>query len=117
MALAALLPSLALGAAIDRSLEPFDPRADYGYELAATAAAAHPVELTEGGFDWPPGVAGDTAFLELYLERARQEQPGIRLRHGEVELHQVFEDGARGRRFVDVSPFLRAGTIPREGMP
>jgi LmbE family N-acetylglucosaminyl deacetylase len=114
-ALAAVTGSAVLGAAAapaaPRSLlEPFDPRSDYGYDLAATDAVAHAVELTALGFEWPAGVAGDTAFLEVDLDRVQRERPEIRLRHGEIELHQVFEDGARGRRFVDVSPFLRAGT-------
>jgi LmbE family N-acetylglucosaminyl deacetylase len=107
--------SAVAGAASSRPrLEPFDPRANYGYELAATDVTAHAVELTARGFDWPAGVAGDTAFLEIDVDRAPDVQPGIRLRHGTVELHQVFEDGARGRRFVDVSPLLRVGTAAGE---
>ena len=35
-------------------------------------------------------------------------------RRGAVEIEQVFEDGARGRRFLDLSPFLRAGASAGE---
>lgn len=94
----------------DPYLEPFDPRSDYRYALDASDAATHTVELTDVGFDWPAGVEGDTGFLEVELVRSRQQRPGIRARGGAVELHQVFENGARGRRFVDLSPLLPAGT-------
>jgi LmbE family N-acetylglucosaminyl deacetylase len=87
-------------------LEPFPPRADYGYRLDSTAAVTHGVELDENGFTWPPGARGDTAFLEVELLRARGNQPGIHASRGEVALDQVFEDGARGRRFLDLSPLL-----------
>jgi LmbE family N-acetylglucosaminyl deacetylase len=112
-AAAALLAVVVSGPAaaappLERVLEPFPPRADYAYELEPTAAAVHVVELDADGFAWPPDLHGDTAFLELELVRARR-QPGIRTRRGEIELHQVFEDGARGRRFLDLSPLLRAG--------
>jgi LmbE family N-acetylglucosaminyl deacetylase len=120
--LAASLDAVALGAAagnagasrrgvaadagVDPSLEPFDPRADYGYDLRAADAVEHAVVLTAAGFAWPAAAAGDTAFLEIHLRRSRGEEPGLRATRGAVEVRQVFEAGARGRRFVDVSPLL-----------
>lgn len=100
---------LAAAARPDLVLEPFPPRADYGYRLESTGAVAHQVELDADGFAWPPDLRGDTTLLELELDRARRRQPGIRVRRGDIELHQVFEDGARGLRFLDLSPLLRAG--------
>jgi LmbE family N-acetylglucosaminyl deacetylase len=95
---------------VQRALEPFDPKADYAYDLTATGATVHPVILDERGFEWPPGIGGDTGFLELDLVEARRLEPAVALSQGAVEIEQVFEDGARGRRFFDVSPLLRAAT-------
>jgi LmbE family N-acetylglucosaminyl deacetylase len=106
--LAASLAGAAASIEPDPRLEPFDPRRDYGYRLDRSAGRSYPVELTAHGFDWPSGVEGDTAVLELDLLRARPGQPAIRVRRGELE--QVFEAGASGRRFVDLSPLLGAGT-------
>ena len=54
-------------------------------------------------FAWPPDLDGDTAFLEIDLLGSRRDAPTLRVRGGGAEAVQVFEDGARGRRFVDVS--------------
>jgi LmbE family N-acetylglucosaminyl deacetylase len=110
-------PAAVLAARPDPHLEPFDPRSDYGYDLTTTEAEIHPVAVTDArrravpaSLSWPPGVAGDTAFLELDLLGSRRDAPTLRVRGGNgAEVVQVFEDGARGRRFVDVSPLLRGG--------
>jgi len=107
-AAAMLVAALAVSAAPDPILEPFDPRSHYGYRLDASDAARHAVMVTAHGFDWPSRVDGDTSFLEIEVRRASGREPGIRVRRGAVELHQVFERGARGRRFVDLSPLLAA---------
>jgi LmbE family N-acetylglucosaminyl deacetylase len=106
----AIVPHSSARPRVDPRFEPFDPRADYEYDLAATARETTTVEIGERGFVWPSDFAGDTALLEIELERARGESPALRLRHAGVEVLQVFENGARGRRFVDVSPLLRAAT-------
>lgn len=87
----------------------FDPQRDYAYDLAATEAAVVPVALEAGGWAWPAAVpSGDTAFLELTLTATGTGEPRLRATRGGVTLHQVFEEGTRGRRFLDVSPLLRA---------
>ena len=96
-------------------LERFDPRADYRYELGTADAIVHTVELDESGFAWPAGLDGDTALLEIEVVDARRGaaqprggDPGLRAQGGTITVRQVFEPGARGRRVVDLSPFLRA---------
>lgn len=88
----------------------FDPIRDYAYNLAATDATVHPVTLGADGFAWPADTAGgDTAFLELSLESTEGTAPEIRVQRGAAVVRQVFEAGARGRRFIDVSPLLAGG--------
>jgi LmbE family N-acetylglucosaminyl deacetylase len=87
----------------------FDPQRDYAYDLDATDAAIATVELTAEGFAWPADMAGgDTAFLEITLAGTTGAAPEIRAMHGDIAVRQVFEANARGRRFIDVSPLLRA---------
>jgi LmbE family N-acetylglucosaminyl deacetylase len=66
------------------------------------------VTLEERGFEWPSDATGDTALLEIHLVESRALAPEIALRRAEVSTVQAFEDGAAGRRFLDVSPFLRS---------
>ena len=120
VAVAAVLAAAAPAASprARRALEPFDPRADYRYDLNATAAAVHPLTLGERSFEWPQGTGGDTAFLEIELVDARRREPAISVSKAGIEIEQVFEDGARGRRFVDLSPLLHAaaaGTVSLAG--
>lgn len=83
----------------------FDPKNDYAYELAKTDATTLSVDLGATGFAWPnPPTDGDTWLLELSLDRTEGDAPTITASAGRVSLHQTFEAGARGRRFLDVSP-------------
>lgn len=101
----ALLLGLVVSASAQRPQ--FDPQRDYAYDLAATEAAVVTVELDAGGWTWPVGVpSGDTAFLELTVTATGTDEPRLRATRGGVTLHQVFEEGSRGRRFLDVSPLL-----------
>lgn len=99
----------------------FDPARDYAYDLATTDATAATVSLDGTGFAWPGSAgAGDTLLLEIRLEETRGSQPALAAKAGEISLHQVFEQGARGKRFLDVSPLrgLKAGervTLVGEG--
>lgn len=87
----------------------FDPGHDYAYDLAGTAAAVVTVRLDGAGFDWPIGVPeGDTAFLEISLVETTGPAPALRAERGDFMMRQVFEEKARGRRFLDVSPLLTA---------
>ncbi len=87
----------------------FDPQRDYAYDLAATDAGVTNVKLTTAGFDWPPDAKdADTAFLEVTLAGTTGEAPEIKAARGGVSVRQVFEENARGRRFLDVSPLLKA---------
>jgi LmbE family N-acetylglucosaminyl deacetylase len=88
----------------------FDPQGDYAYDLTATDAAVVLVQLDETGFAWPAGLReGDTAFLEIVLTETSGPAPKIAVARGGTALHQVFEQNARGRRFLDVSPLLASG--------
>lgn len=99
---------LAFVAALPAQRPHFDPRGDYAYDLAATDAAVVAVALDEAGFAWPALPPGDTLLLEIAIEATGGDEPRLDAARGAVQLHQVFEPGARGRRFLDVSP-LRAG--------
>lgn len=85
----------------------FDPQHDYAYNLADTNAVATSVELDDHGFTWPGELKhGDTALLEITVLETTGEQPRITVTQDAVSLHQVFEQNARGRRFLDISPLL-----------
>lgn len=84
----------------------FDAQRDYAYDLTPAAAWAK-VELDAAGFGWPP-LQGDTAFLEITLAGTSGPAPEIRATRGDVTVRQVFEENARGRRFMDISPLLQA---------
>lgn len=87
----------------------FDPAQDYGYELAATEAEVVEVTLDSTGFDWPHRAnAADTIWLELKLVGTEGAAPELAAMRGDTAARQVFEQGGRGRRFLDLSP-LRAG--------
>lgn len=86
----------------------FDPKNDYAYNLAATDAVVATVTLDTHGFAWPENVAEcDTVLLELSLADATAAAPRITATAGEIAVHQVFESGGKGRRFLDLSA-LRA---------
>jgi LmbE family N-acetylglucosaminyl deacetylase len=92
----------------------FDVRQDYRYELGRGAAEVAEVVLDSTGFAWPEGAAAaDTAYLELHLVKTKGPEPGVRVLRAGVELHQFFERGARGLRFVDLSPI--AASAPAAG--
>jgi LmbE family N-acetylglucosaminyl deacetylase len=84
----------------------FNPRTDYAYDLAATEATIIPVQLDGIGFQWPALPAGETLFLEVELTAAGEGAPVITARRGEAAARHVFEVGARGRRFLDLSPLI-----------
>ncbi|HYC72475.1 MAG TPA: PIG-L family deacetylase [Opitutaceae bacterium] len=87
----------------------FDPGQDYGYDLAATQAEVTAVELDGQGFAWPAGAdAADTIWLELGLSASEGPAPELAADRGGAGVRQVFEERAKGRRFLDVSP-LRHG--------
>jgi len=111
-----LFLALVAGAAAQRPQ--FDPQRDYAYDLAATEAAVVPVELDGGGFAWPASLPrGDTAFLELALVATEPGEPRLQAEQEGVAVHQVFEVGTRGRRFLDVSPLPRVagGRVSLQG--
>ncbi|RXK52892.1 PIG-L family deacetylase [Oleiharenicola lentus] len=86
----------------------FNPQGDYAYDLAATATAMVNVDLKPDGFAWPAEARpGDTVFLEINVAVEGGEVPEITAARGGVSVRQAFEIGARGRRFLDLSP-LRA---------
>jgi LmbE family N-acetylglucosaminyl deacetylase len=89
----------------------FDPSRDYAYDLTA-AAIWTKVELDPTGFGWPAGAGAapkaDTAFLEITLTETTGEAPEIRATRGGLAVRQVFEENARGRRFLDVSPLVQS---------
>ncbi|MDQ5979658.1 MAG: hypothetical protein QG602_2633 [Verrucomicrobiota bacterium] len=85
----------------------FDPPSDYAYDLAKGGISAT-VELEATGFRWPGTRRGETAFLEITLSETSGEAPAVQAERGGVVVRQVFEAGARGRRFLDVSPLMSA---------
>ena len=96
----------------------FDPKSDYGYDLAATGARMAAVEVDATGFSWPAQLGEtDTVFLELEITAAPGAVPQLRSRRGEAAVRQFFEEESRGRRFVDLSPLARAagGRVALEG--
>lgn len=99
--------ALAVGAVAQRPQ--FDPQHDYAYDLEKTDAAVTTVALDETGFAWPEGAGpADTALLEITLTGATAPAPAISATRDGVAVRQVFEEQARGRRFLDVSPLLGA---------
>jgi LmbE family N-acetylglucosaminyl deacetylase len=86
----------------------FDPSRDYAYDLAGTDAVVATVDLGQGSFAWPESLPqGDTLLLEIDLESVTGPAPRLTAATGDRSVRQVFEAGAKGRRFLDVSP-LRA---------
>jgi LmbE family N-acetylglucosaminyl deacetylase len=70
--------------------------------------------LDSSGFELPAGVVkrGRTALLSLDIEstlRGRIVDPFVEVRRGSVVFRQYFEQGARGRRFLNVSPVCQDG--------
>ncbi len=87
----------------------FNPQHDYAYDLAATATATVPVDLKTDGFVWPAEARpGDTVFLEISVAAEGGAAPEIQATRGAISVRQTFEAGAKGRRFLDVSPLLAA---------
>lgn len=87
----------------------FNPQHDYAYDLAKTDAAVATVALDDTGFAWPDAAGvTDTALLEITLTGTTGAAPEVKATRGGVSIRQVFEGNSRGRRFVDVSPLLRA---------
>jgi LmbE family N-acetylglucosaminyl deacetylase len=73
---------------------------------------AHPVSLDPDGFDLPPGVArrGQTALLLVDIESTtlgRIFDPSVVVRQGSLGFRQCFEQGAIGRRYLNVSPLFQ----------
>ena len=87
----------------------FDPQSDYAYDLAGTESAVTTVAVEAAGFAWPAGLKeGDTAFLELSVTETTGPAPEVVAVRGSASVRHVFEEQARGRRFLDVSPLLKA---------
>lgn len=83
----------------------FNPAQDYGYDLASTRAEVAEVNLDETGFAWPRVRAdADTIWLELSVRAAESGTPEITAVRGAAQVRQFFEEKARGRRFLDLSP-------------
>lgn len=88
----------------------FAPASDYAYDLATTDATIATVDLDATGFAWPERLPeGETLLLEIKVEAAAGAAPRLAASRSDRSIHQVFEEGSRGRRFLDVSP-LAAGT-------
>lgn len=95
-------------ATIEAQRPRFDPGQDYGYDLAATQAEVVKVELDPAGFAWPQrAIAADTLWLELTVASTEGATPELTAIRGGVKLRQFFEEKAKGRRFLDVSPLAR----------
>lgn len=92
-------------------LEPFPRDADYGYDLARlSGATSYSASLSNDGFLWPQTAgSADTAFLEIDIESSTGPTPSIVFRAVSVARSQYFEAGGEGKRFLDVSPLLKAG--------
>ena len=59
-------------------------------------------------FIWPAlGTEADTAFLEIRIQAADTPNPAIAVNAGSTVVVQYFEQGGRGRRYLDVSPMLQ----------
>jgi len=97
-------------------LEPFPRTSDYDYGLADMEGARnHDVQLTENGFEWPVGMSGvDTALLEFRLQQASGQSPAIAVDANGVTVVQYFEQGGKGRRYLDISKLLEADIVPGE---
>ena len=95
-------------------LETFQRSDDYDYGLSDLAGAgSHRLTLTADGFQWPAIAAGvDTVLLEISLQRTSGQNPAIEIDAGGVKLIQYFEQGGRGRRYLDLSPLLKVGIQP-----
>ncbi|AOS45204.1 GlcNAc-PI de-N-acetylase [Lacunisphaera limnophila] len=87
----------------------FAPQGDYAYDLGATETNGRTVQLDATGFDWPADLApADTVFLEISLTASPGQNPGLKAVRGALAVRQVFEAETRGRRFLDVSPLVKA---------
>ena len=95
-------------------LETFQRSDDYDYGLSDLAGAGnHSLTLTEDGFQWPAiATAVDTVLLEISLQRTSGQNPAIGIDAGGVKLIQYFEQGGRGRRYLDLSPVLKGNIEP-----
>jgi LmbE family N-acetylglucosaminyl deacetylase len=70
--------------------------------------------VDSSGFELPPGAVkrGRTALLSLDIESTlwgRIVDPFVEVRHGAVVYRQYFEQGANGRRFLNISPLCEEG--------
>ena len=82
----------------------FDPQNDYAYDLTATADTVASVALDAEGFSWPDAKAwGNTMLLEITVAASGDDGPRIDVTTSSGTRHQVFEAGAKGRRFLDLS--------------
>ena len=95
-------------------LETFERGNDYDYQLSSLAGASnYRLTLTEDGFEWPILARGtDTALLEISLRRTRGQAPAIEIETGATTVIQYFEQGGQGRRYLDLSPLLKATIEP-----
>ncbi|MCF3652495.1 PIG-L deacetylase family protein [Synoicihabitans lomoniglobus] len=93
----------------------FDAASDYGYSFVGTGAQLFEAELTADAMTWPTGLsAPGSAWLEVKVVASDEGAPEIVLRGVGREVRHVFEVGARGRRFLDVSPFLTRDQKPAQ---
>lgn len=107
IALAGLVLASAVAACAQRPR--FDPKGDYAYDLASTDASVVEVMLDGQGFAWPENLpAGDTLLLRLPVSARGEGEPKILATRGGAKVHQVFEAGSEGVRFLDIS-LLRRG--------
>lgn len=123
MAIAFMGLIIALGAYIlniRASMYPYDVTKDYIYHFNQTDAAIIQLKVIKGVIDLPAPGENPTAFLQVNVKTTplgHYLQPSIDIGGGKQSLTQYIEHGAKGIRYVNISPLIveNASSIKLEG--
>lgn len=94
----------------------YDRDTAYHYDFSESESQFHYIALSENGFRWPDFRENiDTVFLEIDVESSilsLLSDPWIEIHYDGKRIRQYFEPNAAGKRYLNLSPFLKRGGRP-----
>lgn len=91
----------------------FDPKTDYTLPSSPVLQKNIPILISNGNISWPEtDQPWDTGFLRVDIEEsiaAGRYSPRLSVTHNETVLHQDFETGVSGYRYINISALSLSG--------